>query len=168
MAVAWRGHTNLPPTVVDITRSQSPETDEDGSSPSPIPSLEPLESTRSLRHMIRQVDNRTAHVEKLLGQVLSHLPSWDLRSSSLANNGGGDTFADRADGVGDGDDVEQAVNDLLSVSVGTGLLVVSGLNIHDRNSMVDPVGTGLVSATGMKDVCVRYVINNAFVTLRTR
>lgn len=58
----------------------------------------------------------------------------------------------RPDGVGDGDDFEPAIKRLLQSSLGTSLLMVTGLNIHDRGRLICPIEEGLVSRDHFKSI----------------
>jgi hypothetical protein len=61
----------------------------------------------------------------------------------------------REDGIGDDDDVEEGILEMLTRRLGTSLLYVTGMNLHDRTSFVDPVGAGLISETGIETVFER-------------
>jgi hypothetical protein len=61
----------------------------------------------------------------------------------------------REDGIGDDDDIEEGIQEMLTRRLGTSLLYVTGMNLHDRTSFVDPVGAGLISETGIETVYER-------------
>lgn len=54
----------------------------------------------------------------------------------------------REDGVGHVDEMAPGVSELLLGSIGTSLLVVTGLNIHDHVIFRDPVEEGVLSIEG--------------------
>lgn len=94
-------------------------------------------------------------IENMLKRVLdeAQLRTGHSPESSFSTSGA-TRLGDRPDGVGDGDDIEDAVKGLLSTSIGPCLLVASGVNVHDRSSFLCPVAEGLVSA---QDFCVAYM-----------
>lgn len=107
------------------------------------------------RLMLARLDDRTrALLEICRGRKGSH--SGENRMLQSTHDGLGREFSGiREDGVGDDDDIEEGIQDLLSRRLGTSLLYVTGINLHDRTSFVDPVGAGLISESGMKSILER-------------
>jgi hypothetical protein len=107
------------------------------------------------RRLLIRLDGKTNQLMDILrGQNGSHY--MDTRRPTSSHEVLGREFSGtREDGVGDDDDIEDEVQDLLSRRLGTSLLYVTGMNLHDRTSFVDPVGAGLLSNTGMESVMER-------------
>jgi len=107
------------------------------------------------RRLLIRLDAKTNHLMDILrGQDVSH----DMGNRRLPSSHeflGREFSGIREDGVGDDDDIEDEIQDLLSRRLGTSLLYVTGMNLHDRTSFIDPVGTGFISDTGMLSVMER-------------
>jgi hypothetical protein len=107
------------------------------------------------RRLLVRLDSRTKDLMEMLGgQGLARYVG-DRRPSVTQDRLGREFSGIREDGVGDDDDIEDGIQDLLTRRLGTSLLYVTGINLHDRTSFVDPVGAGLIPDTGMKSVMER-------------
>lgn len=108
------------------------------------------------RRILVRLDQRTKDLEIMvrhltsINQQMSHHP---LPSDGFANR---DFHGEREDGVGDDDDMEESVQELLGNLLGTSLLYVTGMNLHDHTVFLDPVGAGLMSMTSMDALIERY------------
>jgi hypothetical protein len=98
------------------------------------------------RSLLRRINQRTRDIQRLLRCLVTERHQHPLHSLSLAEQ------KILEDGVGDGDDVEANVARLLGTTIGSSLLVVSGLNLHDRTVFIDPVAGGCISAAKMDQV----------------
>jgi hypothetical protein len=90
-------------------------------------------------------------IERMLERVLdesSRSGSSDRESPFVSTRSATDVSVEgdvRQDGMGDGEGIEPAVWELLLGSIGTSLLAVTGLNIHDRVVFRDPLEEGVVA-----------------------
>ena len=97
-------------------------------------------------------------IERMLERVLdesSRSGSSDRESPFLSTRSATDGSVEsdaRQDGVGDGGEIEPEVWELLLGSIGTSLLVATGLNIHDRTAFRDPLKEGVVTVEAWQAV----------------
>ncbi|GFZ46644.1 hypothetical protein JCM24511_03864 [Saitozyma sp. JCM 24511] len=102
------------------------------------------------RSLLHRINKRTSDIQRLLRCLVTERHQHPLNSLSLAER------RILEDGVGDGDDVEAPVARLLGTTIGSSLLVVSGLNLHDRTIFIDPVAGGCISAAKMDQVTSQF------------
>jgi hypothetical protein len=107
------------------------------------------------RRLLIRLDAKTNHLMDILRGQDGSQDTGTRRLSSSHEILGREFSGTREDGVGDDDDIEDEIQDLLSRRLGTSLLYVTGMNLHDRTSFIDPVGAGLISDTGMGSVMER-------------
>lgn len=139
-----------PPVPVPVTLAATSTSGTAGSTPT--------NTAVDFTAMVQRIDQRTAEVERIMRHLLDTKGGGAASALGLAPPtplSSGDTFGDREDGVGDGDDIEQTVWELLQRSIGTSLQGMTGLNLHDRTRFHDPILSGLVSESGFNDVCIR-------------
>jgi hypothetical protein len=95
-------------------------------------------------------------VERLLERVVDEAECrenrHDLSSQPEATPISDSSKGVRPDGIGDDDEMEPEIWDLLLGSIGSSLLVVTGLNIHDRVVFRDPIEEGVVSENGFRSI----------------
>jgi hypothetical protein len=106
------------------------------------------------RSLLRRINQRTRDIQRLLRCLVTERHQHPLHSLSLAEQ------KILEDGVGDGDDVEANVARLLGTTIGSSLLVVSGLNLHDRTVFIDPVAGGCISAAKMDQVTSQWAFSS--------
>lgn len=111
----------------------------------------PQDNSDDVKTMMLRIDQRTSEVERIMRRLLDNAAGFGPPTPLSS----GDMFCDREDGIGDGDDIEQTVQEMLQTSIGTSLLAVSGLNLHDRTRFLDPVTSGLLSESRFHDVYVQ-------------
>lgn len=102
----------------------------------------------ALKVLVEHIDQRTSEIVRLL-----HNKSHSTSSTPPFFSPG--AVSAREDGVGDGDDIEPEVWELLHHSNGVALQVMTGLNIHDRTSFHDPVLNGVLSELEFDNVCLQ-------------
>lgn len=117
------------------------------------------------RRILVRLDERTKDLEKVLRHVqhLNQQLSQRLApgAAMLASR---EFYGEKEDGIGDDDDMEDSVAALGQEILGTSLLYVTGMNLHDHTSFIDPVGMGLVNSTGMQSLIERYVTDASAAT----
>lgn len=133
--------------AVDEAHDHAKRTDSDA-----VRLPDPTPGSGDFKDIVSRIDQRTAEVERIMRRLLATSNNTVATSIPFSSC---DTFGDREDGVGDGDDMEQTVWELLQHSVGTSLQAMSGLNLHDRTRFQDPITSGLLSEPGFNDVCVQ-------------
>ena len=107
------------------------------------------------RRLLARLDHRTKDLLDIV-RAQSGSQYAQCRKPVQPRDGLGREFGGtREDGVGDDDDVEEGIQELLTRRLGTSLLYVTGMNLHDRTSFVDPVGAGLISKAGIETVFER-------------
>ena len=111
------------------------------------------------RRILLRLDERTKDLERMIRDLRSAGRQQMARRSAPADRlASREFYGEREDGVGDDDDLEDSVQELLSNILGTSLLYVTGMNIHDHTVFVDPVGSGLITSSSMDVLLDRYEI----------
>lgn len=107
------------------------------------------------RRLLVRLDHRTKDLLDIV-RAQSGSQYTERRRPIHTQDGLGREFSGtREDGIGDDDDIEEGIQEMLTRRLGTSLLYVTGMNLHDRTSFVDPVGAGLISETGIESVFER-------------
>jgi len=104
------------------------------------------------RRLLTRIDKRT---DELLAIVRAQDSRHHAADHTSHQSLGHEFSGTREDGLGDDDDIEEGIQEVLSRRIGTSLLYVTGINLHDRTTFVDPIGAGLISESGMQSVMER-------------